>query len=424
MKSLRLMLRSAIEPAVGVCFVLLWVMSEVGRFDPRNVAVAVLPFVMIGIAIALSRLAPFLALAVLGFLLLAQLVVPSLRFSETAFPAYLGFGIAAAVLGASANHRERHVSLPLVGIYGIVIALFFTIPALSPTLERSLAVSWGANDSEPWKNIALMFLAFVGVSVACWYIGFGTRARLERNRSETQRLAIAADLSNAESELRFASEHDRIAQDVHDIMAHSLSVIVAQADGARYLGDKRPEGTNDSLAAIARSARESLVEVRMLIDSLGTESEGHSHPTLDGLDALLERMRSAGLSVTHTVFGDAGVLTSGQQLAVYRIVQESLTNALKHAGASAVATVVFDWRGPGLALTISSRGEKTQPAAQSPQRGLRGMRERARLAGGWLAAGFDDDEPGRYVVTGFVPRADAILGTTRTTTTEVGEDES
>jgi len=403
-------LRAASEPAVGAGFVLFWVMAEVGRFDPDAVLVAVLPFLLIGIAIAVAGVAPAVALGVGGALLLAQLVVPGLRLDQSAFPAYLGLAVVAGVVGAGQGGRLRTASLPLLGLYGIVAGLFYTVPALSPAGDASVVTGWGPANPDLGGNIAGWCAGFAVVAAAGWFIGFGIRARDERNRSEAQRLAVEADLAGAETELRLASERDRIAQDVHDIMAHSLSVIVAQADGARYLGDRRPGSTNDSLAAIAESARESLVEVRMLIDSLDPASDGHSHPTLGDLDALLARMRSAGLPVGHAVFGEPGTLTAGQQLAVYRIVQEGLTNALKHGGASADAQVMFDWRGPGLSLTISSRGAGGLSAEPSSGRGLRGMHERARLAGGWLAAGPDDDEPHRFVVTGFVPRAGVVMG--------------
>jgi signal transduction histidine kinase len=128
------------------------------------------------------------------------------------------------------------------------------------------------------------------------------------------------------------------------------------------------------------------------------------------VDELVERMRGAGLTIVVNRFGDPTTLTPGQQLAVYRIVQESLTNALKHAGTQPAARLTLDWRGPGLAVTVASRGVPRQRADSNVRghghcRGLYGMRERARLAGGWLIADFDDETPGGYLVTAFVPTA-------------------
>lgn len=385
MESLKGIARNAVEPVLGAAFIAFWLFAEVRRIRSADLAGVLdwcIPFVLIGIAIAVSRLLPWVALTATGVFLTAQLTFEGQRFNQNSWPAYLGLLFVGVVIGASPRRLARIIALPLFCVYGFVIAQL--------VLGLSIQIS----------------IVAIVVAVASWFIGFGIRAQRARIRSEIERRAVEADLAVSELELRVASERDRIAQDVHDIMAHSLSVMVAQADGARYLGDKRPESTTKALASIAQSARESLVEVRMLIDSLGPEPDGHSHPTLNDLEALVERMRSAGLSIAENVFGDSGNLTPGQQMAVYRIVQESLTNALKHGGPAAEAQIVFDWRGPGLALTVSSRGNGGIASTGSTTRGLRGMQERARLAGGWLAAGPDDDEPGRFVVTTFIPLAD------------------
>ena len=184
-------------------------------------------------------------------------------------------------------------------------------------------------------------------------------------------------------------------------MAHSLSVILAQADGARFLADERPEAVPASLATIAETARTSLTEVRVLIETLVSDPQGHSTPALADLEELVQRLRDAGLRVELERFGEVDGLTAAQELAAYRIVQEGLTNALKHGGRGAAARVVLDARAPGLALTVSSTG-RAAVAAQPGGRGLHGMRERARLAGGWLEAG-EDDAPGGYLVTGYIP---------------------
>ncbi|TAM70568.1 MAG: hypothetical protein EPN48_04085 [Microbacteriaceae bacterium] len=110
-------------------------------------------------------------------------------------------------------------------------------------------------------------------------------------------------------------------------------------------------------------------------------------------------------------------LTATQQLAVYRITQESLTNALKHSGAQPAARVTLDWRGPGFVLTVASSGaprSRLEASVPGPGhgRGLYGMRERARLAGGWLTAGVDEDVPGGWLVTAFVPTGAAEPRTT------------
>ncbi|PJJ63727.1 signal transduction histidine kinase [Compostimonas suwonensis] len=410
------MVRPAVEPVVGLGFVVFWLFAEVGRFEDGYSGWATwgwLPFAMIGLAIAVSKLLPWLAVGLIGILLLGQLLGVFMRFGQTAWPAYLGLLVVGVVVSRVAPAALRRMSLPLFCVYAVAIAALLTLPWLSWFDDSGVLNGWGPHDPQLWSSFVIWSIVILTLALACWFIGFGLRARSDRNTSEALRREAQAELAVSEAELVLSSERDRIAQDVHDIMAHSLSVILAQADGARYLAEKRPESTTTSLIAIAQSARESLVEVRMLIDSLVSEPEGHSHPTLDDLEALLERMRAAGLAVELDVFGGQASLTTGQQLAVYRIVQESLTNALKHAGSQARARIAFDWRGPGLALTVTSRGESTAtagvPAASgAPTRGVRGMRERARLAGGWLTVGTDDDDPRCFLVTAFIPTAEAL----------------
>jgi signal transduction histidine kinase len=399
--------RHSVEPGFGLLYAIAWTVGSVGR-EPT----AWIPFFLIGIAIGTARRLPVAALAATLILVVLQLLLEDLRFTQSSWPALLGLLVAAIFVGSSPYRPGRFLALPISAALGLGIGLLLTVPALGRAGRIGTLSGWPAGHPGIWPNIVGWCVAIVAIAPAFWFVGYGLRARRERAASENLRIAAEADLAGAELELRVSSERDRIAQDVHDIMAHSLSVIIAQADGARYLSDIRPATTKESLSAIAQSARESLVEVRMLIDSLGPESDGHSHPTLDGLGALFERMESAGLVVASTTFGEAGELTAGQQLAVYRIVQESLTNALKHGGKAAEAQVVFDWRGPGLALTVSSTGEGAAAPIGSMTRGLRGMRERARLAGGWLAAGPDEEHVGRFIVTAFIPRADAMFSAT------------
>ena len=116
-------------------------------------------------------------------------------------------------------------------------------------------------------------------------------------------------------------------------------------------------------------------------------------------------MRGAGLTVSDEAFGEPTSLTAGQELAVYRILQESLTNALKHSGSDAFVRITSDWRGPGLALSIVSLSSTDLIAVESSHisRGITGMTERARLAGGWLSAALDADDPRCFMVTAFIP---------------------
>jgi signal transduction histidine kinase len=290
-----------------------------------------------------------------------------------------------------------------------VAALVFAVGA---GLSTAGLLAWwlGIGRGDPAGRTMFFVLCSAAGAVA-WLVGtlIGVWGRKRDGEHELAR--ATAELRLAETETIVATERERIAQDVHDIMAHSLSVILAQADGSRALSTERPEVMAQSLETIAASARSSLTEVRMLIETLVAEPDGRATPAVGDLDALVERMRDAGLSTEVERYSEAAGLTAAQELAVYRIVQEALTNALKHGGSGASARLVLDARGGGMMVSVaSSAGEHAE--ADTPEsgsgRGVHGMRERARLAGGWLDAG-PDDEAGSYLVTAFIPAAQAVL---------------
>lgn len=406
-------LRPALEPAIAVVFYALWIIAEAGRSGSSPWPSFPFTLGLLAASIAIARHFPRVAVALPGVVLAVQLFAFPARFGDTTWPVYFAVPVTCMIVSATASGRTRWLSLPLTAAYVTAIATLMSVPALSDGYGWT---AW-AGDETSVDDVIGSFVAILVVGLTltagAWFIGFGLRASQLKRAADAKLGATVDELHSAEIDLIIASERDRIAQDVHDIMAHSLAVIIAQADGARFIGPQRPAAIGESLERIAASARTSLAEVRMLIESLVDDPEGHSNPTLENLDDLVQRMRGAGLAITVDRFGDPTALTPGQHLAVYRIVQESLTNALKHAGDHPAARLTLDWRGPGLALTVASSGVPRQhPDANTPGRGhcrgLYGMRERARLAGGWLTADVDDDTPGGYLVTAFVPTAYAV----------------
>ncbi|HWU46794.1 MAG TPA: histidine kinase [Humibacter sp.] len=406
-------LRPALEPAIAVAFYVFWIIAEAGRSGAWPWPSFPFTLGLLAASIAVARQYPRVAVALPGVVLAIQLIGIPTRFSSTTWPVYLAVPVTFLIVSATADGRTRWLFLPIATGYVAAITTLMTVPALS---QDNGWTSWvGAGISVP--NVVGSFAGVLMVGLiltsAAWFIGFGLRASQQKRAADAKLGETVDELHSAEIELVVASERDRIAQDVHDIMAHSLAVIIAQADGARFIGPRRPDAIGESLERIAASARTSLAEVRMLIESLVEDPDGHSNPTLENLGELVERMRGAGLVMTVDHFGDPATLTPGQQLAVYRIAQESLTNALKHAGAKPTARLTLDWRGPGLAVTVASSGEpRPRPEANVGERGhgrgLHGMRERARLAGGWLTADVDEDTPGGYLVTAFVPTASVV----------------
>jgi signal transduction histidine kinase len=226
--------------------------------------------------------------------------------------------------------------------------------------------------------------------------------------SQQVTLGVTRQLALSEVELAVAQERNRIAQEMHDVLAHSLAVVVAQADGARYLRPSRPAAVDGALQTIADSARMALGDMRGVIDGIldGTELP---QPRLVDLEPLVSGMGSTGMKVTKRELGEADDLADGQELAIYRIVQEGLTNALRHRGRDAAVSIVLDWRGPGVSLLLESTGGTIERAEGGREgRGVIGMRERAHVAGGWLTVGIEDD--GTHRVTAFVPYYSARTG--------------
>ena len=194
-------------------------------------------------------------------------------------------------------------------------------------------------------------------------------------------------------------ERNRIARDLHDVVAHSLAVVIAQADGARYTAD--PDAKDGALATISSSAREALGDVRLLLARLRHEEGAVPQPALADLDALVDQVRDAGLEVR---FERSGSTRSrwrrGQELAVYRIVQEALTNALRHGDPEQPVIVQLDWEPDGLTIRIrntSAESPASPTATACPACASAQSSPAVRLAAGPQGAD--------WVVTASVPAA-------------------
>jgi signal transduction histidine kinase len=219
------------------------------------------------------------------------------------------------------------------------------------------------------------------------------RARqLERERDQQARLATAA-------------ERARLAREMHDVVAHNLSVMIALADGARLTAAQDPRKAERAMGAVSSTGREALAEMRRL---LGVLRDGQDdtplgpQPGIDALDGLLEQVRGAGLATRLTRTGTPAPVSPGAQLAVYRLVQEALTNTLKHAPGATAAEVRLHYDDDALSLEVIDDGA---PAAEPTDggHGLAGMRERAAAYGGAVEAG--PDRRGGWRVRARIPLA-------------------
>ncbi|TFV87147.1 histidine kinase [Blastococcus sp. CT_GayMR16] len=233
----------------------------------------------------------------------------------------------------------------------------------------------------------------IGVAVvASWALGDLRRARLLRVAALEERAELLELERDQEMRLAATAERARIARELHDVVAHSLSVVIAQADGGRYAGKADPEAATGALEAIAATGRQALADMRSLLGVLreGSAEEYAPQPDVAAIPVLVEDVRSSGLDVDLIVEGDPRPLPAGPQLAAYRIVQESLTNVLKHAGPASRAWVRLQWRPDALELSVLDDGRGASAAmvdADGQGQGVRGMVERAMLHGGRLEAG-------------------------------------
>lgn len=343
-----------------------------------SVGVVVAVSVVMALALAVRRLSPTLALAIAWIGAIFQMVCGVLPLpSNVAI-----FG----VLYVTAAYGTRLVvwlgfASTLVGAGAVTLYLFLVAFALSAPA--------------PWTVLFLGTAVYLSVAFAfalAWTIGMLVRTA---QRAKRTRLAQAL----AEREVVIEQERGRIARDMHDVVAHSLAVVIAQADGARYAAHTDPAAASEALGTIARTARGALADVRLLLTQLRHNEGAGPQPTLGDLEQLYAQVRAAGADVRVEVApAPVGSPPAAVQIAVYRILQEALTNALRHGDGSTVE-VRLAWHPERVDIEVRNAiraGAESRPAGH----GLVGMTERASLVGGQLDASAHD---GVFVVAATLP---------------------
>lgn len=380
-----------LDVVIAAAFFLL---AAVGVFGQSTHALLVL--LGLSIALALRRLSPPVALGVAWFSAIGQMLGGGgITPGDVAILAVL------YATSAYGDRITRWAGLISAGVGAIVAALYLTLTsALSQTMFSAVSSRLGE------LALQFVFLAVVSATVLGLSWVLGLLARTWRNARVSRRAQIAAEeqRQRAQQSVVVEQERNRIARDMHDVVAHSLAVVIAQADGARYARHADPESVDEALKTISTTAREALGDVRLLLGELRHSQGSGPQPGIDDLQRLLEQLNHAGLPVAFTQEGVPTPLGGGLQMAIYRIVQEALTNALRHGDTNEEAQLVIDWRQDGVKLTVINRMPLV-PALPSGARGghgVPGMRERATLAGGWLSA-----EPGNglFTVSAYLPSA-------------------
>ncbi|MEM7707367.1 MAG: sensor histidine kinase [Pseudomonadota bacterium] len=241
------------------------------------------------------------------------------------------------------------------------------------------------------------------VWVGLWYAGRRLRFRGEYLRLLEDRAAQLEREQHVEAERAVVAERNRVAREMHDVVAHKLSLMTVQAGAARTVGASDPDAALDAMAAVETAGRDAMAEMRDLLGVLrpaGQEKTLGPQPGIADLPALVREVRDAGLTVHLATTGPLAGLPSRLQLSVYRIVQEALTNVMKHAGEGVQVAIAIERRNDCVVVSVNDNGVGSDPGKTGGQ-GITGMRERAELLGGSLRAAEGSD--GGFVVHAELP---------------------
>jgi signal transduction histidine kinase len=374
--------------------------------------------VMIGfaVAVAIRRMSPAIALSIAWLAAVLQMISGhNIQFSD------IGVLIVLYATAAYGDRIVRWSGLISAGVGAVVASLYLSLTA---ALSQNYLDLLSGAISRLALQFVFLFVVSITVLGLSWVLGLLMRTWRNARFSRRAQVAAEFDRARAVEDVVVEQERTRIARDMHDVVAHSLAVVIAQADGARYArhagagssgpDSVAPDAVDEALTTIASTARSALGDVRVLLAELRHAQPEGPQPSLDDLEKTVDQVRAAGLDVTMERTGDLDLLGSAQQIAAYRIVQEALTNALRHGNTADPASVVLaesasDNGGvPGVVITVRNTMKPITldtPASGTgalPRigHGLPGMRERASLAGGSLTAGPAGDT---FVVSAFLP---------------------
>jgi signal transduction histidine kinase len=331
--------------------------------------IRLLAALFIVVAVAVRRRVPDTAFALAALSGLIQLTTPTPLPSDVALLVLL--------YTVAAYRPRRHSATALLAcLGGAVLAAWVWLPP---------------SGGEPVYGERLIFavLFLWGCLLLAWVLGDSMRYRRGYYAALEDKAARLEAERHAQAKIAAAAERARIARELHDVVAHHVSVMVVQADGAGYALRTDPDRAQAALSAISTTGRQALTEMRRLLGVLRSADQ-HTElapmPGLGELRELLDQARAAGLEVSYTLTGTPRELPEGAELAAYRVVQESLTNTRKHAGLAATAAVTLRYQPDGLTVEVTDDG--IAPVSDQPGgHGLAGMRERIAMYGGTVQAG-------------------------------------
>ncbi|PVE07149.1 sensor histidine kinase [Streptomyces scopuliridis] len=349
---------------------LLWVVQE-------NQGVAAIPLVLLlSLSVALRRRAPEKVLLLMLALGLAQLAL-----DVQSNPA--DFAMLVIIYTVAAQGGPRWASR--LALAGGLLA--------SPLSQ----LRWPEEGIGTASRVAVAIVLSVPFALA-WVLGDSVRTRRAYFDQLEERATRLEKEREAQAKVAVAAERARIARELHDVVAHNVSVMVVQADGAAYVLDAAPDQAKQALETISSTGRQALAEMRRLLGVLRTGDAKESgeyvpQPDVGQIEDLVEKVRGAGLTVDFRIEGTPRPLPSGVELTAYRIVQEALTNSRKHGGPDVGASVRLVYFDDGLGLLVEDDGRGAahelyeDGGADGRGHGLIGMRERVGMVGGTLDAG-------------------------------------
>ncbi|MDT0546683.1 MULTISPECIES: sensor histidine kinase [Streptomyces] len=355
-------------------FSLVWIVKAPMHPVPRVVAVPVV-FALCS-AVALRRRAP-----------------------EKVLILVIGCGLLQVALDVAVNPSDFAM---LVVAYTVAVegdrraSRFALIAALvAPVIA---AIRWPGPEQRTLLGGVIAMVFSVIPFLLAWVLGDSIRTRRAYYAQLEERAARLEKEREAQAKVAVAAERARIARELHDVVAHNVSVMVVQADGAAYVMDAAPDQARQALETISGTGRQALAEMRRLLGVLrsGAPSDDSDYvpqPDVEQIDDLVEQVRGAGLPVDFKIVGSPRPLPSGVELTAYRIVQEALTNTRKHGGPDVGASVRLTYFDDGLGLLVEDDGRGARHetykdgGADGQGHGLIGMRERVGMVGGTLDAG-------------------------------------
>ncbi|MEW2571154.1 MULTISPECIES: sensor histidine kinase [unclassified Streptomyces] len=313
------------------------------------------------------------------------------------------------ILAVSMGGAQLVLDMPLAPADFALLVITYTVASNGTRWASRLALTagllaaplaqlrWPEEHQSAAGQVAIVIFQTVPFALA-WVLGDSLRTRRAYFAQLEERAARLEKEREAQAKVAVAAERARIARELHDVVAHNVSVMVVQADGAAYVLDSAPDQAKKALEIISGTGRQALAEMRRLLGVLRTGEHQESgeyvpQPDVEQLDDLIEQCRGSGLPVDFKIEGTPRPLPSGVELTAYRIVQEALTNTRKHGGPNAGASVRLVYFDDGLGLLVEDDGKGAphelyeEGGVDGQGHGLIGMRERIGMVGGTLDAG-------------------------------------